>query len=232
MEGVEHIHPDEQYVVVALHEGLADAVALLHLPLELRFLVRDELFDWAALGRYLRVTGQIRVDEPARRSSLRDMYRHIEEVFDSGDSLVLFPQGSILGIEVAFQPGAFRIARWFHRPILPVVLTGSHRVWEHPYSATVRLDQRVSMRVLAPIAAEDLDASTVRDLERLMKAQALDPSTAPVRRFIPERDGWWDDYRYEIDPDFLELRDRLLRRRTGLDATPEPHAAGGPLGDS
>ena len=58
--GVESIGPGRRYILVALHEGFADAVALLRLPLPLRFLVRHELFDWVALGRYLRATEPVR----------------------------------------------------------------------------------------------------------------------------------------------------------------------------
>lgn len=29
----------------------------------------------------------------------------------------------------------------------------------------------------------------------------------------PERDGWWDGYRFEIDADFPELRARVARHR-------------------
>lgn len=213
--GVENIDPHQRYVVVALHEGFADAVALLHLPLPLRFVVRGELFEWAALRRYLRATDQIRIDDPTTRSSLRDMYRHVETSIDSGDNVVVFVQGSILGVEVAFQPGAFRIARRFNTPVLPVVITGSHRVWEHPYTPTVRLDQRISVRVLPALSPTGLEDETVRGLERRMKDIALDASMAPARRFDPDRDGWWDDYRYEIDLDFPELANRLARRRAG-----------------
>lgn len=213
--GVANIEPGGRYIVIALHEGFADAVALLRLPLPLRFLVRDELFEWTALGRYLRATGQIRVDDPATKSSLRSMHRRIEASLASGDSLVVFAQGSILGVEIAFQPGAFHIARRLNVPILPVVITGSHTVWEHPYTPTVRLDQTISVRVLPALTPTSLDAATVRGLERRMKLLALDPSTAPARRFDPDRDGWWDDYRYEIDRDFSELANRLARRRAG-----------------
>jgi len=48
-----------------------------------------------------------------------------------------------------------------------------------------------------------------------MKLLALDPTSAPARGFDPDRDGWWDDYQYEIDPDFSELTSRLARRRAG-----------------
>lgn len=215
LEGIHNIDPERSYVVVSLHEGFADVVGLLHLGLPMRFLVRDELFEWRALGRYLSATGQIKVDERPTRSALRAIYRGIEAAIAGGDSLAVFAQGSILGVEVAFQDGAFRIARRLGLPVLPVVITGSHLVWEHPYSPTVRVDQQVSVRVLPPLEPDRLDAGVTRDLERRMKTVALDPSTAPARRFDPGRDGWWDDYRYEIDPDFPELADRVLARRSG-----------------
>lgn len=213
ISGREHIDPRESYAVVSLHEGMADALALLHLGLPLRFMVRDELFEWPSLGRYLEATDQIRVDEDATTTALRSTYRQVEAAVASGDSIAVFAQGSILGVEVAFRPGVFRIARRFGLPLLPIVVTGTHRVWEHPYTPTVRLDQRVSVRILPPLAPEFLDKARMRTLEREMKTIALSPSTAPVRRFDPDRDGWWDGYRYEIDPDFGTLASRIAQRR-------------------
>jgi 1-acyl-sn-glycerol-3-phosphate acyltransferase len=214
-EGLEHVDPEETYVVVALHEGLADVVALFHLPLPMRFLVRDELFTWPTLGRYLRATNQIEVTESRALSSLRRLYAEADAAIAAGDSLVVFPQGSVLGIEVSFQEGAFHLARSLKAPVLPVVLAGSHRVWEHPFSPLVRLDRRMFMRVLAPIVPDDITSLSVRSLERRMKEIAIGESTALPRRFEPERDGWWDDYQFDIDPDFAALASRLARRRAG-----------------
>lgn len=213
IDGLHHVDPDEQYVVVSLHEGFADALALLRLPLGLRFTVRDELFEWPDLGRYLRATDHVQVDEPADRASLRRLYREVDEVFASGDSLVVFAQGSILGIEIAFQPGAFRIAHHFQRPVLPVVLTGSHRVWEHPYAPTVRLDQQIRMQILHPVR----DQASMHGLEAAMKDLALAEVDVSPRRFAPERDGWWDGYQYEIDPRFADLARRVALHRTAGD---------------
>jgi 1-acyl-sn-glycerol-3-phosphate acyltransferase len=215
IEGLEHVDPEKTYVVVALHEGLADVVALFHLPLRMRFLVRDELFSWRTLGRYLRATNQIEVSESRTLSSLRRLYAEADAAITAGDSLVVFPQGSVLGLEIGFQTGAFHLARNLGAPLLPVVLAGSHRVWEHPFSPLVRLDQRVFMRVLAPIAPDDITSLAVQALERRMKGIAMGESTARPRRFEPELDGWWDDYRFDIDPDFGELVSRLARRRAG-----------------
>lgn len=213
IEGTENIRRGRQYLVVSLHEGFADAIALFHLQLPLRFLVRGELFDWPALSRYLRATGHIEVEERPTRASLRRLHRETRAALDEGDSIVVFAQGSILGVEVAFRMGAVRLARSLGADILPVVISGSHRVWEHPYSPVVRLGEQISVRVLEPVASAELDVQLFRDLERRMKRIALDSSTAPARRFNPDVDGWWDDYAYEIDPDFSRLAGRLARRR-------------------
>src|SRR5690606_8078474 len=50
----------------------------------------------------------------------------LRQAADVEDSIVAFRQGSILGIETDFTPGAFALARALRRPILPVALTGSH----------------------------------------------------------------------------------------------------------
>jgi 1-acyl-sn-glycerol-3-phosphate acyltransferase len=46
-----------------------------------------------------------------------------------------------------------------------------------------------------------------------MKQRALSSDIEP-RRFEPDRDGWWDDYPYEIDSDFPELADRVAEHRS------------------
>lgn len=206
VDGAGRIDPHDRYVVVALHEGLADVLGLLRLPLGLRFAARDELFDWPGVGRYLSAARHVQVDTtPTRHSTLR-LLNQVSEVFESGDSLVVFAQGSILGVEVAFQPGAMILARRFQRPLLPVVLTGSHRVWEHPYGSTLRFGQKISVTVLDPIPPVEMSAASFRALEREMKRVALGEAMAPVRRYRPERDGWWDGYPFEIDPDFADVK--------------------------
>lgn len=215
IEGLDLVDPSEAYVIAALHEGMADVIALFHLPLPMRFLVRDELFSWPALGRYLWATGQIEVSESRDLPSLRRLHVESATAIGAGESLVVFPQGSVLGVEIGFQEGAFRLARTLGARVLPVVLAGSHRVWEHPFSPLVRLDQEVFMRILPPVDARSLTPTGSRLLERRMKKIALEESPVPPRRFNPDRDGWWDGYRFEIDPDFPELVARLAKRGAG-----------------
>ena len=220
ISGMQRVDPAERYVVASLHEGFVDVVCLLGLPLDLRFAARDELFDWPTLGPYLEASGQPEIPTSDGPAAYRALYRGAERTFAAGKSLVVFPQGTILGIEAAFRPGAFRIAERFERPVLPVVISGTHRAWEHPYSPRVRTGVPVQLQVLEPVGPDSI-ARGVRSLEREMKRLAL-ASRAPPRRFDPDRDGWWDDYPYEIDPDYPELAARVASHRAPAQAFP-PH---------
>ena len=215
--GLEHIDPHERYIVTPLHEGFADILALLRLPLNLQFVARDELFGWRILGPYLQATGHICITPERGTTSYRHLLRASQRVFAAGESLVIFPQGTILGIETDFVRGAFALAHALQRPLLPIAITGSHRVWEHPYTARLRYGQRISMRVLEPISVDQLFDDGVEAvrvaIRRQLKTAALSGAMAPPRHFIPERDGFWDGYAYAIDPDFPELAAKIADRR-------------------
>ncbi len=209
--GLEHIDPNEQYIVVALHEGFADGLALLQLPLSLTAVARDELAAFPLLGSQLARGRHLLIDPERPVHATRTLHRAAREAIDAGDSLLLFPQGSILGIELAFQPGAFNLARQLGRPILPVVLTGAHRVWDHPFSATLRLNQRMTVTVLPPVPASEAIPRR-NEIEHRMKQHAL-ASPTPPRHFDPNHDGYWDAHRYAIDPVYPALAHLVATHR-------------------
>ena len=222
ISGLEHIDPEERYVVASLHEGFADGLALLHLPLSLTAVARDELATFPFLGGQL-ARGRhlfIRPERPV--ATARTFHREARAAIEAGDSVLLFPQGSILGIEIAFQPGAFTLARRLGRPLLPIVVTGGHRVWEHPFTPTLRVNQSMSVAVLPPVPPDEA-VSRRPALERCMKQLAL-ASATPPRHFDPSRDGYWDAYRYEIDAAFPDLSQRVASHRRGA-TTNRPNGA-------
>ena len=211
--GLEHINPDTTYLVVSMHESLLDPIVLQHLPLDLRFLARSELANEPLVGRYLTATDQLLVSPEQGWRGVRRVLHSAPDIVAAGESLVMFPQGSVLGLEIAFAGGLAWLADKLGWPILPVVLTGGHRIWEHPFSPTVRFAQPVSMRVLQPFEAAHLN---VEALQREMKEIAQQPGWAPVRRFDPSTDGWWDDYSFDIDPAFDELAAETARHRNQM----------------
>ncbi len=214
IRGIEHIDQRSSYVVAPLHEGFADVIALLHLPLDLRFAARDELATWPALGAGLRAGRHVLINPEEPRAALRRLLRTAPAARDAGESLVIFPQGSLLGIETAFGRGAFAVAERMNLPVLPVVITGSHRVWEHPFSPLVRFGEQIHLEVLPPVEPP-FPGADVRALERQMKRRALN-SAVPARRYRPESDGYWDGYRFTIDPDYAAVYDAVARHRNAV----------------
>lgn len=222
--GIEHIVPNTPYIVTPLHEGLADPLALLHLPLNLRFVARDELFEWPFFGGLLRDTEQVKICPEQGTLSYLQLRRQAPDILAGGESLVVFPQGSILGIEVDFRAGPFALALALDRPILPIALTGNHRVWEHPFSPRLRYNQPVSLQVLPPVypaAYRGRGANAFRaEVQSKLKARALSGDMVAPRRFVPARDGFWDGFAYEIDPAFPSLRHEVKRHRSATSPVP------------
>lgn len=208
IDGAATIDPTQAYVVAPLHEGFADALALLHLPLDLSFVVRRELLDWPHLGQYLRLSNQLVVGPEDRGAGLSALVEAGRRRVAAGESIVMFPQGSVIGIEAAFRPGAAWLARMLSVPILPVVVAGTHRVWEQPFTPRLRFRQPVYVGVLDAVQPEELAS-----LETEMKDRAFTNGHAQPRRFDPEIDGFWDGYAYEIDPAFEDVAAAVTRHR-------------------
>ena len=221
--GLEHLDLDESYVIASLHESFADALALMKLPLPLAWVARDELADWPRLNAFLDTPAAFTLSPEEPVAAMRTLLTEAPKVFESGRSLVVFPQGTLLGIEAAFSPGAFRVADRFERPLLPVVLTGSHQVYEYPFSPTVRFEQTIRMQVLSPVPPGAAMASMSR-IEREMQDLALAAEPGP-RRYLPQRDGFWDGYAFEIAERFEDVAAPVRDHRCATASEAEANAA-------
>jgi 1-acyl-sn-glycerol-3-phosphate acyltransferase len=203
--GLDHL-PGTPGLIVSLHEGLADALCLATLPLAMRFVARREVFEWAGIGPALSGCRHIAIEPEAGSAAYRGLVRDAGVALASGDHVVIFPQGCLLGIQTAFLPGAFHLARRLAVPLLPIVITGSHRIWEHPFSARLRYRQSVRVEVLPPIGATETCSTEPdalrRRLQRLMKSVALSPGRPPPRHYVAARDGEWPGFRFALDADW------------------------------
>jgi len=208
--GLPHVDPRRPYLVLSLHEGLLDVPLLLQLPVPMTFVARADLAAERPMDRILQAGRPILIN-PEAPSALRVVLREAERAQVQGRSVAMFPQGTVLGVETSFQRGALAVARRLDLPVLPVVIAGSHRIWEHPFSPVVRTGQRVHMEVLAPRRVATADE--YRALEREMKRRAIASRWASPRRYLPERDGYWDGYRFAIDPDYAALDGQVARHR-------------------
>jgi 1-acyl-sn-glycerol-3-phosphate acyltransferase len=216
--GLRHIEPRRVYLLLSLHEGLVDVPLLLQLPVPMTFVARADLAAERPMDRLLQAGRPILIN-PEAPSALRVLLREAARAQVQGRSVAMFPQGTVLGVETSFQRGALAVARRLDLPVLPVVIAGSHRIWEHPFSPVLRRGQRVDMEVLAPRRVATADE--YRALEREMKERAIAGPWASPRRYVPERDGYWDGYRFDIDPDYAALDEQISqhRRAVGADGT-------------
>lgn len=205
------------YLIASLHEGMADVLCLLQLPLPLRFVARDELFSWPGVGPAITHLGHVAINPEHPTGGYRGLLRGAQDILEGGESLAVFVQGAVAGIESDFQRGGFEVARRLGYPLLPVVISGSHRIWEHPHTPTLRYGVRVGLRVLPALGVNELregnlDTLRVR-LRRAMKGIALSREMPAPRHYDPDRDGYWDGYRFDMDPDFPEVYARFEARR-------------------
>lgn len=212
--GLEEVGPGP-YLVAALHEGFVDVPVLLaHLDLPLTFVARAELADEKPISGFLEASHQILI-RPEEAAGMRDLLRGAALANAQGRSVVVFPQGSLLGIEIGFQQGAWVAATQLGIPVLPVAIWGTHAVWDHPFSPLVALGKAVRLHVLPARRIEDEEQ--FRRLEREMKQVALAAGPVAPRRYQPQRDGFWDGYRFDIDPAFERLAAEVAHHRAKQD---------------
>lgn len=212
--------PRKPHIVVALHEGMIDPLCLLQLGKPMRFVARREIFNLPGIGAAIAAMDHIAIDPEHGAVAYRQLHCQAKATLARGEHLVVFAQGTILGIEAAFRRGAFDLAASLGCDLLPICIAGSHRVWEHPFSATLRYDQPVWMRVMTPVPAPARTRESVNSvctaLQGAMKNLALEQRHAPARRFVPDRDGYWDGFAFEIDSRFTKLEVDVATHRAEL----------------
>lgn len=169
------------YVVVANHQSMLDILLLSHVPREMKWVAKEELFRVPWVGWMLRMTGDI----PVRRGdpeSGGEALARARQYLENGMSVMIFPEGtrSAKGTLLPFKSGAFRLAIEAGVPVLPIAVHGTaHGMpkggpWVRPCRATARLLEPVPVTGYSPD-----EATKLRDAVRARIAAAL-PSAAPA----------------------------------------------------
>jgi 1-acyl-sn-glycerol-3-phosphate acyltransferase len=167
-EGALPADPRRPYVVVSNHESFADILLISHLPWEMKWLSKAELFRIPILGWMMRLAG----DVPVKRGfgpSAAEAIARCREVLARRVSVMIFPEGtrSTSSDMLPFKDGAFRLAIDAGVPILPLALRGTRSAlpkhdWRFNRSdATVRVLQPVETTGLGPD-----DVAALRDRVR------------------------------------------------------------------
>jgi 1-acyl-sn-glycerol-3-phosphate acyltransferase len=179
VEGEEHIPRDRPFICMANHSSAFDILALFAgLPVQFRWLAKEELFRIPLFGLAMRRSGYIPVDRSDRKKSMRSMAEAAGRI-SSGVSVVIFPEGtrSEDGRLLPFKKGGFLLALQAQVPILPVALVGSHAI-------TVKGGRRINPGIIRLRIAPPLETlgKTYEAREELTAAcsTAIDMRLAPT----------------------------------------------------
>ncbi len=162
--------PRRPYVVVSNHESFVDILLISHLPWEMKWLAKAEMFRIPILGWLLRLAGDVPIQRGFGPSAIEAIAK-CREVLADRVSVMIFPEGtrSTTADLLPFKDGAFRLAIDAGVPILPLVVHGTSTAlpkhdWRFGRSTAV-------VQVLDPVETTGLtpaDVPALKDRVRRM----------------------------------------------------------------
>jgi 1-acyl-sn-glycerol-3-phosphate acyltransferase len=171
--GVTIHDPRRPYVAVSNHESFADIFLISHLPWEMKWLSKEEIFRIPLMGWMMRMAGDIAVKRDDRRSRAL-AFRSLRDRLEKGVSVIVLPEGtrSATGEMLPFHDGAFRLAVDLGLPILPMAVAGTRDAM--PKGSLLFNRARAEVRVLEPVETTGLTAADVAELRDTIRARILE----------------------------------------------------------
>jgi 1-acyl-sn-glycerol-3-phosphate acyltransferase len=160
--------PRRPYVVVSNHESFTDILLISHLPWEMKWLSKAELFRIPFMGWLMYLAGDVPVKRGFGPSAVEAMAK-CREILARKVSVMIFPEGtrsSTMDL-LPFKDGAFRLAIDAGVPILPLALHGTS-------TALRKHDWRIGrstavVEVLSPVETAGLTPADVPALKERVR---------------------------------------------------------------
>lgn len=173
------------FVVVANHQSVLDILLLSHVPHEMKWLAKEELFRVPWVGWMLRMSGDIAIRRGERDSGLEALGKARDHL-SRGVPVMVFAEGtrSRDGRLLPFKSGAFRLAIEAGVPVLPIAVNGTGAgmpkgsPWVRPCEAWARILDPVPTAGLRPDEAVKVRDEVRRRIAAQLPAEARPRSAA------------------------------------------------------
>ena len=177
ISGLENIDKNKSYVIAINHQSMADIIALYFLPLNFRWVSKQEVFRMPYIGPMLIAHGDIPIKRGNPRESMVKVIKDGKMWISRGASIAIFPEGtrSKDGEIQRFKGGAFALAKEAGVEVLPVVLDGTTKIFK-PKSLLFNWQNVLTIKVLPPISAEhvaETDTSVLAQEVQAVMTEAL-----------------------------------------------------------
>lgn len=174
--GADNIESGQSYIVVANHASQYDiALAAGWIPLDLKWVAKQELKNTLIVGTVGKAMGNIFIDRRNRQAAIQSLDEAKRRLVN-GVSLVFFPEGtrSKTSEMLPFKKGAFVMAKEMNLPILPISLCNTRNAL--PSGSILPRAGQVQLVVHSPITAaevEQLSHEQLRDKAQTMISSVL-----------------------------------------------------------
>lgn len=174
IDGVENIEKDKSYVMVMNHNSGVDIFAAYKIPLNFRWVSKREVFRVPFMGPLLTIHGDIPIERGNPSEALAKVLSLGKLWLGRGASVAIFPEGtrSKTGEINRFKMGAFNLAKEANVEILPIVMTGTNKMFRKGWLMNWR--NRVAIRVMKPIPVEEVAATDVKDMAQRVRESMIE----------------------------------------------------------
>lgn len=174
IDGVENIEMGKSYVMVMNHNSGVDIFAAYKIPLNFRWVSKREVFRVPFMGPLLTIHGDIPIERGNPSEALAKVLSLGKLWLGRGASVAIFPEGtrSKTGEINRFKMGAFNLAKEANVEILPIVMTGTNKMFRKGWLMNWR--NRVAIRVMKPISVEEVAATDVKDMAQRVRESMID----------------------------------------------------------
>ena len=164
IRGIENILTDRPAIYVSNHQSNFDVPIIYGgLPIQFRWLAKQELFRIPVFGLAMKRSGIIPIDRSNRRKTMHSIIAAAQRI-NAGTSVIIFPEGTRTpdGQLQEFKKGALLIAAKAQVPVVPIAIHGSFQIqakdsWRINGGSAI-------LEFLPPISTEGLKSSDVDEL--------------------------------------------------------------------